>query len=80
MIYAFLALCRITGARCRHDRQCGPSQCCAKRHGEKVCKARLAAGAYCYVPRGGLAYSLNEMCPCQHGLVCQVDHTQDIDR
>lgn len=58
-------------ARCKHDSDCGPNQCCAKQHGERVCKAKLAIGTKCYVPDGGVDYSLNQLCPCESGLVCK---------
>ncbi|KAJ3607940.1 hypothetical protein NHX12_024991 [Muraenolepis orangiensis] len=59
------------GARCKVDRDCGPSMCCARHHGEQVCKRRLIRGESCYVPDGGLAFSLNQICPCDEGLVCR---------
>ncbi|XP_013407542.1 dickkopf-related protein 3 [Lingula anatina] len=59
------------GARCKHDRDCGSSMCCARQHGEKVCKAKLQLAENCYVPKGGLDYSLNELCPCDKGLICK---------
>uniref|UniRef100_A0AAU7EB79 Dickkopf5 protein n=1 Tax=Terebratalia transversa TaxID=34513 RepID=A0AAU7EB79_TERTR len=59
------------GARCRHDKDCGASMCCARQHGERICKAKLKIHAKCYVPQGGLEYSLNEMCPCDRGLTCK---------
>lgn len=59
------------GARCKVDRDCGPSMCCARHHGEQVCKRRLMRGESCYVPDGGLAFSINQICPCDEGLLCR---------
>ena len=59
------------GARCQVDRDCGPAMCCARHHGEKVCKRRLVGGESCYVPVGGLAFSINQICPCDEGLLCR---------
>ncbi|XP_078655742.1 uncharacterized protein LOC144902298 isoform X1 [Branchiostoma floridae x Branchiostoma belcheri] len=58
------------GARCKHDKDCGDSMCCARQHGERICKRRLVLDQKCYVPDGGLDYSLNQMCPCEKGLIC----------
>ncbi|XP_041671751.1 dickkopf-related protein 3-like isoform X1 [Cheilinus undulatus] len=59
------------GARCKVDRDCGESMCCARHHGEQVCKRRLLRGESCYVPDGGLAFSINQICPCDEGLLCR---------
>ncbi|XP_028815709.1 dickkopf-related protein 3-like [Denticeps clupeoides] len=59
------------GARCKVDRDCGASMCCARHHGERVCKRRLAPGESCFVPDGGLAFSINQICPCSEGLLCR---------
>uniref|UniRef100_V9LGQ4 Dickkopf-related protein 1-like n=1 Tax=Callorhinchus milii TaxID=7868 RepID=V9LGQ4_CALMI len=59
------------GARCKLDADCGPALCCARHHGEMICKRRLVMGEDCYVPDGGLAYSINQVCPCEEGLVCR---------
>ncbi|XP_012688849.2 dickkopf-related protein 3-like [Clupea harengus] len=59
------------GARCKVDRDCGSSMCCARHHGEQVCKRKLAPGEGCFVPDGGLAFSINQVCPCDEGLLCQ---------
>ncbi|KAL8176184.1 UNVERIFIED_CONTAM: hypothetical protein K2H54_025207 [Gekko kuhli] len=59
------------GARCHQDRDCGPDACCARLHGEMVCKKRLHLGEGCYIPQGGIAFSLNQVCPCLEGLVCR---------
>ncbi|XP_061665795.1 dickkopf-related protein 3-like isoform X2 [Syngnathoides biaculeatus] len=59
------------GARCKVDRDCGASMCCARHHGERVCKRRLMRGDGCYVPDGGLAFSINQICPCDEGLLCR---------
>ncbi|XP_051523450.1 dickkopf-related protein 3-like isoform X3 [Myxocyprinus asiaticus] len=59
------------GARCKLDRDCGASMCCARHHGERVCKRRLVLGESCFVPDGGLAFSINQICPCDEGLLCR---------
>ncbi|XP_030397571.1 dickkopf-related protein 3-like [Gopherus evgoodei] len=59
------------GARCRQDKDCGMAACCARHHGELLCKKRLALGESCFVPQGGLAFSINQVCSCQEGLVCR---------
>ncbi|CAL8304994.1 unnamed protein product [Lota lota] len=59
------------GARCKVDRDCGRSMCCARHHGEQVCKRRLIGGESCFVPDGGLAFSINQICPCDEGLLCR---------
>lgn len=70
-----LARCNLcflhAGARCKVDRDCGASMCCARHHGEQVCKRRLIRGESCYVPDGGLAFSINQICPCDEGLLCR---------
>ena len=58
------------GSRCHGGGDCQPGLCCARRHGESVCQRRLTVGQRCYVPDGGLEYSLNQLCPCHQGLVC----------
>ncbi|XP_077978904.1 dickkopf-related protein 3-like [Glandiceps talaboti] len=58
------------GARCKHDRDCDNGMCCARQHGESICKAKLTVGSKCYVPEGGMAYTINTICPCEEGLVC----------
>ncbi|XP_066061440.1 dickkopf-related protein 1-like [Chamaea fasciata] len=59
------------GARCQRDEECGAGGCCARQHGERVCQRRLALAQSCHVPPGGLAFSINQVCPCQAGLVCR---------
>ncbi|XP_010583996.1 PREDICTED: dickkopf-related protein 3-like [Haliaeetus leucocephalus] len=59
------------GARCQRDEDCGAGGCCARQHGEQVCQRRLALAQSCHVPPGGLAFSINQICPCQAGLVCR---------
>ncbi|GAB1603050.1 dickkopf-related protein 3-like [Argonauta hians] len=59
------------GARCHTDEDCDASMCCARRHGEKICQPKLKVGQKCYVPKGGLDYSLNQVCPCLDGLHCR---------
>ena len=58
------------GSRCKSDEDCKSHLCCARQHGEKICKQKLQKGQKCYVPIGGLEYSLNELCPCDTGLIC----------
>ncbi|XP_036394885.1 dickkopf-related protein 3-like [Megalops cyprinoides] len=59
------------GARCKVDKDCEGSMCCARHHGEQVCKRRLSRGESCFVPDGGLAFSINQICPCDEGLLCR---------
>uniref|UniRef100_A0A8C8JL39 Dickkopf N-terminal cysteine-rich domain-containing protein n=1 Tax=Oncorhynchus tshawytscha TaxID=74940 RepID=A0A8C8JL39_ONCTS len=59
------------GARCKVDRDCGESMCCARHHGEQLCKRRLLRDESCFVPEGGLAFSINQICPCDEGLLCR---------
>lgn len=61
----------ISGARCKVDKDCGTSMCCARHHGERVCKRQLVLGESCFVPDGGLAFSINQICPCNEGLLCR---------
>lgn len=68
-----------SGARCKLDRECGESMCCARHHGERVCKQRLVLGESCFVPDGGLAFSINQICPCDEGLLCR-GHGEPIKR
>ncbi|XP_076051912.1 dickkopf-related protein 1-like [Oratosquilla oratoria] len=65
----------LEGARCRRSSDCNDGLCCARRHGQGVCQQLLPLGHKCYVPGGGLEYSLNEMCPCESGLVCKFTGT-----
>ncbi len=58
------------GSRCIDDTDCKSNLCCARQHGEKICKSKLQRGHRCFVPLGGLDYSLNELCPCDHALEC----------
>uniref|UniRef100_A0A915I7L0 Dickkopf N-terminal cysteine-rich domain-containing protein n=1 Tax=Romanomermis culicivorax TaxID=13658 RepID=A0A915I7L0_ROMCU len=58
------------GARCKDDGDCLPSLCCARQHGQKVCKPKLKLGQNCFVSEGGLSEWLNSMCPCDEGLIC----------
>ena len=69
----------LLGARCKLDRDCGESMCCARHHGEQVCKRRLIRGESCYVPDGGLAFSINQICPCDEGLLCR-EHSGSLQR
>ncbi|EMP33816.1 hypothetical protein UY3_09110 [Chelonia mydas] len=48
-------------ARCRQDKDCGVAACCARHHGELLCKKRLALDESCFVPQGGLAFSINQV-------------------
>ncbi|KAL7977222.1 hypothetical protein Chor_009171 [Crotalus horridus] len=59
------------GARCHHNEECSPGFCCARLHGEMVCKKRLLLDERCRVPQGGIAFSVNQVCPCLEGLVCR---------
>ena len=61
------------GARCGASLsgECGAGLCCVRVHGERMCRSRLRLMQRCYVPRGGLDYSLNELCSCAEGLVCR---------
>lgn len=59
------------GAQCSSDEDCAKDHCCAKTLGFKICKRKLRLNEKCYVPHGGLDYSLNEQCPCSDGLVCE---------
>lgn len=58
------------GARCHESSDCNDGLCCARQHGERICKPMLKQGQQCFVPLGGLDYSLNELCPCDTGLEC----------
>ncbi|XP_071491245.1 dickkopf-related protein 3-like [Diadema antillarum] len=62
---------RTLGARCRNDKDCGESMCCARQHGESVCKRKLPLNAKCYIPQGGVEYVIDTMCPCEAGLICR---------
>uniref|UniRef100_A0A8C5WDU3 Dickkopf N-terminal cysteine-rich domain-containing protein n=1 Tax=Leptobrachium leishanense TaxID=445787 RepID=A0A8C5WDU3_9ANUR len=66
----------LEGSRCQQDEDCAPSMCCARHHGEMICKPKLPAGESCFIPDGGLAFSINQLCPCQEGLVCGFDLPQ----
>ncbi|XP_014014164.1 dickkopf-related protein 3 [Salmo salar] len=59
------------GARCKVDRDCGESVCCARHHSEQLCKRRLLRDESCFVPEGGLTFSINQICPCDEGLLCR---------
>lgn len=63
-----------SGARCSAPADCNPGLCCARQHGERICKPKLKLGQQCFVPLGGLHYSLNELCPCEEGLACTQQH------
>lgn len=58
-------------ARCRKDKDCNPGLCCAKSHGEFVCKRMRQENQFCRVLEGGVAYAVNHGCPCDKGLVCK---------
>nr|XP_046919967.1 uncharacterized protein LOC124499995 [Dermatophagoides farinae] len=58
------------GARCKDSDDCNAGLCCARQNGEYICKPKLKHGQQCFVPLGGLDYSLNELCPCDEGLEC----------
>lgn len=59
------------GARCLDDSDCQSDYCCARLLGTKICKPKLKLNQKCFIPLGGLDYSLNESCPCVDGLYCQ---------
>ena len=59
------------GARCSEASDCNAGLCCARQHGERICKPKLKLGHQCFVPEGGLDYSLNELCPCDEGFECK---------
>lgn len=59
------------GGRCKRDHNCNKGLCCARIHGEKICKPMLQENDECSVPEGGLAYVLNSICPCAEGLACK---------
>ena len=59
------------GSRCKDSDDCNDGLCCARQHGERICKTKLKHGQQCFVPLGGLNYSLNELCPCDEGLECR---------
>uniref|UniRef100_A0A914W257 Dickkopf N-terminal cysteine-rich domain-containing protein n=1 Tax=Plectus sambesii TaxID=2011161 RepID=A0A914W257_9BILA len=61
------------GARCKGDEDCNVGLCCARRHGARVCKRKLAPMQNCFIPDGGLTYYLNELCPCEEGYVCRAE-------
>ncbi|XP_800228.1 dickkopf-related protein 3 [Strongylocentrotus purpuratus] len=61
---------RTLGARCRNNKDCSHNMCCAKQHGESVCKQKLPLQAKCFIPPGGIEYVIDTMCPCEEGLVC----------
>ncbi|GAB6027637.1 hypothetical protein CHUAL_001878 [Chamberlinius hualienensis] len=65
----------MTGAKCKSDADCDSNSCCARIHGELICNTRLPLGHKCFVPKGGLHYSINEVCPCQEGLYCTYHHS-----
>ena len=58
-------------SRCRKDKDCKKGLCCAKSHGEFVCKPMLTENQICSVLEGGVAYTVNHGCPCDEGLVCK---------
>ena len=61
----------VEDSKCRKDRDCNKGLCCAKTHGEFICKRMLQQDEICTVSSGGIAYSLNHNCPCAEGLVCR---------
>lgn len=60
----------LAGSRCRESSDCARGHCCAKSLGYKICKPKLRLNQLCYVPHGGLDYTLNEQCSCGNGLIC----------
>lgn len=67
------------GARCKDDGDCDAGLCCARRHGVRVCKRKLAPMQNCFIPDGGLSYYLNELCPCDDGYVCRAAADTDTE-
>ncbi|XP_033106280.1 dickkopf-related protein 3-like [Anneissia japonica] len=62
------------GARCKNSKDCGNNMCCAKQHGESICKLKLKLKSKCFVPEGGVEYTIDSICPCEDGLVCKIAH------
>ncbi|XP_071950578.1 dickkopf-related protein 3-like [Antedon mediterranea] len=60
------------GARCKNDKDCGSNMCCAKQHGESICKMKLKVNTKCFVPQGGVDYTIDSICPCEDGHVCRI--------
>ncbi|XP_065181218.1 dickkopf-related protein 3-like [Sycon ciliatum] len=58
------------GSRCKADRDCSDSTCCARHWGRDVCKALLQIGDRCQPPAGGLVWSLHSHCHCAPGSRC----------
>lgn len=58
-------------SKCKKDKHCKKGLCCAKSHGEFVCKPNLKENQICYVLEGGVAHTINHDCPCDEGLVCK---------
>ncbi|XP_057293444.1 dickkopf-related protein 3-like [Hydractinia symbiolongicarpus] len=56
---------------CRHDRNCSKGYCCAREHGQSVCKKFLAENESCERTAGGLMFSIHHSCPCRRGLYCK---------
>lgn len=61
----------VLGARCKTENDCNKDHCCARQHGEYICKRNLSLGRKCFIPKGGLDYSINEQCPCEEHLACR---------
>ena len=58
-------------SKCKKDKHCKKGLCCAKAHGEFVCKPLLRENQICSFLEGGVAYTVNHGCPCGAGLVCK---------
>jgi len=56
---------------CNTNADCQPNLCCAREHGQNVCKPYLSPGDKCDIPLGGLKFSVTHKCPCQAGLTCK---------
>eukprot|EP00794_Sanderia_malayensis_P003026 gene3026-3485_t len=58
-------------SRCKRHIDCASSLCCAREHGESICKPWLKEGQNCSVSSGGYVYSMQHDCSCGLGLVCK---------
>lgn len=60
------------GSLCNTDKDCHKGLCCAREHGQSICKKYLAEGNQCELPHGGIIFSLSHSCPCAMGLNCRI--------
>lgn len=58
-------------SRCKRHIDCTTGLCCAREHGESICKPLLKEGQNCSVSSGGFIYSMQHDCSCGLGLVCK---------